>query len=129
MPSFCTAARTPFAPTARGFGLHTHLIEYGPKYSCVALDAGELRRLGLAEVAAQVARDFTLWNQSACSSPHVVFIDDDALAQDFAHELARQLTAWGERLPHGEIPYQEAGRDHAHARAGARRAGAGERRN
>lgn len=90
-----------------GLGLHTKLLEYGPKYSLVVLEAAALREAGLAAVAREVARDFTIWNQSACSSPHVVFVDDAALAREFAHELARQLEGLLPEYPHGPIPYQE----------------------
>jgi len=90
-----------------GLSLHTKLLEYGPKYSCMMLEASEVHHQGLEFVAETVARDFSLWNQSACSSPHVVFIDDDNTAQAFARALAVALERWSLRLPHGEIPYQE----------------------
>jgi len=90
-----------------GCGLHTRLIEYGPKYSCALLDAREIERIGLEEACELVARDLTMWDQSACTSPHTIFINDRAAARRFAAALGPHMRGWAERYPHGEIPVQE----------------------
>lgn len=96
-----------------GLPLHNRLVEYGPKYSCVLVEGGELARLGEEEIARQVARDVTMWDQSACSSPHIVYVtgstpeDGPAAARRFAEALGRALAAWSEVFPAGRIPFQE----------------------
>jgi phenylacetate-CoA ligase len=95
------------ADTVRSYrqdlGLHTKLIEYGPKYSFALIAADELALRGLPEVARAVARDATMWEQGACSSPHMVYIEDPdgSHAEPFAKALATELEGWAERLPAG----------------------------
>lgn len=96
-----------------GLALHNRLVEYGPKYSAVMIDETELERRGAAEIAQQVARDFTMWDQSACSSPHTVFVagttpeTSAAAARRFADQLAEGLAHWDTVFPAGAIPFQE----------------------
>lgn len=91
----------------KGLGLHTKILEYGPKYSCAIIDGEILARDGVSETASLMARDFTMWEQSACSSPHTVFVRGEKEAFDFARELARQLESWAKTYPHGRIPMDE----------------------
>ena len=78
-----------------GLGPHTKLIEYGPKYSTVFLDADIVATNGLKETAKSVARDFTMWEQSACSSPHTVFVrGTQEQGQQFAQALAEALNTY-----------------------------------
>jgi len=96
------------ADTVRSYrqdlGLHTKLIEYGPKYSFALIAADELKRRGLREVTRAVARDATMWEQGACSSPHMVYLEDPdgTRVESFAKELAVELEGWAERLPAGK---------------------------
>lgn len=90
-----------------GLGLHTKLIEYGPKYSFVLAEEREMRERGLEECARRIARDATMWEQSACSSPHAVYVERGA-AHELAGAIARQLTLWAEELPPGELLVNEA---------------------
>lgn len=95
------------ADTVRSYrqdlGLHTKLIEYGPKYSFALIAADELQRRGLEDVTRAVARDATMWEQGACSSPHMVYVEDPdgKSAETFAKALAAELEGWAELLPAG----------------------------
>jgi phenylacetate-CoA ligase len=95
------------ADTVRSYrqdpGLHTKLIEYGPKYSFVLAAADELARRGLKDVTRAIARDATMWEQGACSSPHMVYLEDPdgTQAGPFAKELAAELEGWTKLLPPG----------------------------
>jgi phenylacetate-coenzyme A ligase PaaK-like adenylate-forming protein len=89
-----------------GLGFHTKVIEYGPKYSLCMIDGPELSKQGIENIAELVAKDFTMWEQSACSSPHTVFITEGA-AYKFANIIAEKLKNWAEKIPHSIIPYQE----------------------
>lgn len=90
----------------QGRGLHTKELEYGPKYSLAVLDREALQGSDREEVALQVARDFTMWEQAACSSPHAVFVQGEEEARRFAGELAAAL----ERLCN-EFPFPRINRD------------------
>jgi len=97
----------------RGLGPRTRLVEYGPKYSLVAVEARELERRGADAVAALVARDVTMWDQSACSSPQAVYVwagemeASRQLARDFARRLARELAGLCRDYPAGATTQDE----------------------
>ena len=91
-----------------GTGFHTRIIEYGPKYSLAIIDASMLEADNMQHTADALARDFTMWEQSACSSPHAVFVDHPEKARLFAHALAQGLAQWARKIPHGTIPDNEA---------------------
>jgi phenylacetate-coenzyme A ligase PaaK-like adenylate-forming protein/acyl-CoA reductase-like NAD-dependent aldehyde dehydrogenase len=102
------------AETVRSYredlGLHTKLIEYGPKYSFVMVTADALARAGLDAAARRIARDVVMWEQSACSSPHAVYVENAAgatTADDLADALARALAEWARELPPGTITDDE----------------------
>lgn len=67
------------------------VVEYGPKYSLMVL-RGDLVD---DDAVSRIARDFTLWEQSACSSPHVIYVVG---SDEQAHGLARSLSSALERL-------------------------------
>ncbi len=91
-----------------GTGFHTKIIEYGPKYSLSIMSKECLNAENMDKVANDMARDFTMWEQSACSSPHSVFIDDASTAAAFAESLAEGLRFWSRKIPHSAIPVNEA---------------------
>ncbi|BDD88093.1 acyl-CoA reductase [Desulfofustis limnaeus] len=89
-------------------GLHTRLIEYGPKYSFVLVDKTELHKRGLKNTAHQIARDGVMWEQSACSSPHVVYINDRQAARELLEALAESFEEWAGIYPPGPLTDDEA---------------------
>ena len=91
-----------------GTGFHTKIIEYGPKYSLSIISGESLDENNIKQVATDMARDFTMWEQSACSSPHAVFIDSAEKAEKFAYELSEALESWTQKIPHSMIPVNEA---------------------
>lgn len=91
-----------------GTGFHTKIIEYGPKYSLAIISGECLNNNNMETIAREMARDFTMWEQSACSSPHAVFIDDPQVAARFANALASALEYWAKLIPHSKIPTNEA---------------------
>lgn len=91
-----------------GTGFHTKIIEYGPKYSLSIMSAKCLEESDMDEVALEMARDFTMWEQSACSSPHAVFIDSEETARKFAESLRKGLEHYAKAIPHSRIPLNEA---------------------
>lgn len=87
----------------QGRGLHTKELEFGPKYSLAVLDHEALQESNQDEVALQVARDFTMWEQAACSSPHAVFIRGEEEARHFAKSLASALEQLVQEFPFPSI--------------------------
>lgn len=91
-----------------GTGFHTKIIEYGPKYSLSIMSAQLLEEGDMEGVAMEMARDFTMWEQSACSSPHAVFIDSESTARRFVVALKKGLEHYAKVIPHSSIPLNEA---------------------
>lgn len=87
----------------RDLGLHTRLIEYGPKYSFVMVDRAELGRRGLEPCARLIARDAVMWEQSACSSPHVVYVEGRDTAERLMGALGQALQQWALEIPPGAV--------------------------
>ncbi|MFN3429749.1 MAG: acyl-CoA reductase [Candidatus Sericytochromatia bacterium] len=93
----------------QGLSLGTKLIEYGPKVSAALYGAEALTPDRLADTAALAARDISLWDQSACSSPQVIYLEDpDGTATErFVSALAPALEALAAELPMGALSMQE----------------------
>lgn len=91
-----------------GTGFHTKIIEYGPKYSLSIMSAKCLNEGDMDMIAMEMARDFTMWEQSACSSPHAVFIDSEDTARKFVQSLRKGLEYYAKTIPHSSIPLNEA---------------------
>lgn len=91
----------------QGRGLHTKELEYGPKYSLAVLDKDALATSNSDEVAYQVAKDFTMWEQAACSSPHSVFIQGEQEARRFANSLKKAFERLAVEYPFPKINVNE----------------------
>ena len=89
-------------------GLHTRLVEYGPKYSFVLVARDELERRGLEACARLIARDGVMWEQSACSSPHVVYVEGRETAQALMTALGAAFGQWALEIPPGSLSDDEA---------------------
>ena len=89
-------------------GLHCKLIEYGPKYSFIVVEKKEAEKRGVKDVAKLIARDAIMWEQSACSSPHVVYVETKELAKTFLTEIGRAFDYWAEKIPQGDLFDDEA---------------------
>ncbi len=92
----------------KNLGLHCKLIEYGPKYSFVMVDKNELLKKGITKAARLIARDSIMWEQSACSSPHTVYVESKELAKRMMVEVGKALDEWAEKIPQGIVYDDEA---------------------
>ncbi len=74
-------------------------IIFGPKYSYALIDKESLDR-SFNKLASRLAVDVAVFDQYACSSPHVVFVESGGQKTplDFSHELAKQLEIIGRTL-------------------------------
>ncbi len=92
----------------KDLGLHTKLVEYGPKYSFIVVQEGELKKRGIDNVARMIAKDALMWEQSACSSPHVVYVEGEDNALKLMEKVAESFDEWFDTLPQGEVYDDEA---------------------
>jgi phenylacetate-CoA ligase len=59
----------------RGLAPGTKLLDYGPKISFQVLTRAGVEKSGLQTAATAIARDLTMWDQQACSSPQNLFVE------------------------------------------------------
>jgi len=91
----------------------THVTGFGPKMSMALVTAEYAGAEGMAAVAARVARDVCLWDQSACASPHTLyFIEPDsrkaaALIDAFMELAPFAFEAMQQTLPQGALSSDE----------------------
>jgi phenylacetate-coenzyme A ligase PaaK-like adenylate-forming protein len=90
-----------------GRGLHTKILEYGPKYSCMVIDSDYLMSFNLKEITDNIATDFTMWEQSACSSPHSIFIKGIENAKKLAASLKESFEDMRKKYPFPKIDFNE----------------------
>jgi len=69
-------------------------IEHGPKFSFSIISKNYLNnRERLSSIAREIAKDITIWNQYACCSPRIVFVqekEDNELCEDNS-DLQREI--------------------------------------
>ena len=92
----------------RNLGLHCKLIEYGPKYSFVMVDKNELHKQGVDKCAKLIAKDAIMWEQSACSSPHTVYVEGEESAKELLKAIGKAYDEWAQEIPQGEVYEDEA---------------------
>lgn len=81
----------------------TQLIEFGPRRSMQLI--GKEAFKNLKEVTDRVAHDLVLYDQEACHSPQLAFIEGNA--EKFCESLAISLEEEGKRLPKGYVPLEK----------------------
>ncbi len=87
-----------------GLGLQAQLIEWGPKVSAGIVARG----VDLAEAARAAAADVSMWDQNACSSAQVIYVEGEDQVDEFSRRLEAELAAFAEKIPVGELGLQEA---------------------
>jgi len=76
----------------------TRLIEYGPKYSFSIIH----RKDKMQEIIDRCSMDCIMWEQAACSSPHVIFVPED-IHESFAEGLLNALMNNSSKYPEPEL--------------------------
>ncbi|MCX7904693.1 MAG: acyl-CoA reductase [Caloramator sp.] len=74
---------------------NVHFIEHGPKVSFQVIDEIE----DYEEIAELAARDIVFWEQKACLSPRVIFINKDLNYEKFTKFLSTSLDKLSKELP------------------------------
>jgi long-chain-fatty-acyl-CoA reductase len=83
----------------------TEILEFGPKRSFQFI--GKEAFNNLKEVTDKAAHDVVLYDQEACHSPQIAFLEGDA--ERFAESMAKSLEEEGIRLPKGYVPIEKHG--------------------
>lgn len=83
---------------------HCEDVVFGPKYSFSVVDAEALTTDNLERNLRHLATDAVLFEQTACSSPHVIFVETnmDGL-QEFAHKLSEEFKRLSNVMPKQSI--------------------------
>jgi phenylacetate-coenzyme A ligase PaaK-like adenylate-forming protein len=90
-----------------------HVAGFGPKVSMAVVFPSALGSAGADAVAERLARDASVWEQNACSSPHTAFIVDpdlrrrDPLARGFCSALSAAFEKLRRELPPAELSFDE----------------------
>lgn len=90
--------------------LGTKLIEYGPKYSFSIVTQAGIREYGLPDACRLLAKDIALWEQRACSSPQVIYLEareETSFPEEFLKNLALALDEISSAWPQGKLTDDE----------------------
>lgn len=80
-------------------------LVFGPKYSLAVFDQAYLSRADLPDALRRLAIDAALFDQTACSSPQVVFVEKgERSSRWFAEALAKGFEALPVRLRSAPLP-------------------------
>ena len=83
---------------------HCEDVIFGPKYSFAVIDKKALESDKMDRMIRNLATDTVLFEQSACSSPHVVFVetDWDGIVK-FGYQLAVEFERLSKRIPKNDF--------------------------
>ena len=95
----------------QGLNAGARLIEHGPKMS-FAIITRELFDVDLEKklrrAAQALAHDVALWDQAACASPQMAYLECSRFqAEEFAKILADELETFADKWPPGELDINE----------------------
>ena len=70
---------------------HCEDVVFGPKYSFSVIDSRALESENLDRILRRLVNDILIFDQSACSSPHVLFFERTMAPEDLLERLAREF--------------------------------------
>jgi phenylacetate-coenzyme A ligase PaaK-like adenylate-forming protein len=88
----------------------TRLVEYGPKYSFSVFTREGFRTASLEEICHRAALDVVMWEQRACSSPQVFYVEvkeGEPSIETFIYGLQGAFSDLAREIPRGKIPMDE----------------------
>lgn len=80
------------------------VIDYGPRLSLAAVAAGD----EAPDLPRRLARDLSLWDQQACSSPQVLYVEGRDRALELLERLAEEMERMARELPPRQLTFDEA---------------------
>ncbi|MBI3927302.1 MAG: AMP-binding protein [Armatimonadetes bacterium] len=94
---------------SEGLPAGVRLVEYGPRFSFALLTRAALEEHGAKTCASLVALDTVMWEQRACASLQVLFLERPRKeeADDFLEALQTELEELSTTLPQGPLTMDE----------------------
>ncbi len=94
--------------TKKGYG--TEDLIYGPKYSMIAIGRECLNKNYIENLIKNASIDFSIWDQYACTSPHVVFAEKggEISVKEFAQKISMQMGVLENILPNKTVTNENA---------------------
>lgn len=88
----------------------TEDVIYGPKYSLMAVARECLEKNSIRNLAKNAAVDFSIWDQYACTSPHVLVVENggEVSCEKFAEILAEEMQNVEKKLPNYSVTVDNA---------------------
>lgn len=92
---------------------NVHVTGFGPKMSLGIATKEAVENEGMASIAGKIARDVSLWDQSACASPHTLYFvcpeadKSEALLRDFAAKAEKAFREMQKEFPQGRLSEDE----------------------
>lgn len=78
---------------------HCEDLIFGPKYSFAVIDSKALGSPELAHILRRLVNDILIFDQSACSSPHVLFFENTTPPNELLDKLAKEFTGATKKSP------------------------------
>lgn len=92
----------------KDLGVSTKLIEYGPRVSFAVITKKGQSIYPLDETARKIALDIVMWEQRACSSPQIIYVEKDKILNNlFLRSLEKALKYYAKNLPPGKLSDDE----------------------
>lgn len=88
----------------------TEDVIYGPKYSLMAVGRECLDKKNIGNLVKNAAMDFSIWDQYACTSPHLVVVEKggETSVEEFAEMLAQEMENVEQVLPNHSVTVDNA---------------------
>ncbi len=101
--------REALAAVKTKIGPETRLVENGPRYSFAVADARILEETESEAAVEGLCRDLCMWDQQACSSPHVVYVvgPNDRTVFQLMDRMFPHLERISKELPLGSLDFDE----------------------
>lgn len=83
----------------------TEDVIYGPKYSMIAIGRECLSYKKINTLVKNIAIDFSIWDQYACTSPHVIFAEKNGeiSVEELAKKISEQMELLEKILPNESV--------------------------
>ena len=86
-----------------GLPARSRLIMFGPKLSIAVATKKGLERKSIADWAAPLAREMSIWDQNACTAPQACYVEGLENAKALVEALPKALEEAGRILPPGRV--------------------------
>ena len=86
----------------------TRIIGFGPKLSFGIVTKAGVEKIGMKTIADRIALEISTWDQSACTAPQFIYVDQQIDHKKFIDVLGDSLEEISLELPAGSVDFQTA---------------------